>query len=143
MEWITMGYLVVNTVTDLINRKIYLWISVVYIVSGLVMLALTRNLNGVGNLPGIIPGLLLYLISRYSGESIGAGDALVVGVVGILMGLQGVMVTLGIGLLLCAGTGMGMWIFKKAGRKSRLPFVPFLFLGFLCLQFIIMHDGVK
>ena len=85
---------------------------------------------------GLLPGIVLLLLAISSGEKIGIGDALVVGILGIGYAIENVISILGISLFLIAIWAMGLLIIKKANKKTELPFLPYLFVGHLFVCFI-------
>lgn len=80
-------------------------------------------------------GLLLLAVCYMSREQLGKGDALVLLCCGIAAGLRfAVSVTAG-AFLLAGISGMVLLFFRKIGRKSRLPFLPFVFAAQLFVSF--------
>lgn len=85
-------------------------------------------------LVGLLPGLLVLLLSYLTKESIGAGDGLLLCAFGLFAGFAETVVVFGMALLLTAVTSMVLLTLRRAGRKTELPFVPFLCGGYLvCL----------
>ena len=80
---------------------------------------------------GVVPGVLLLVLAVCSGESIGVGDGLVLLVFGIFCGVAQAVAVLGMALLLAAVLAMLLMVFRRAGRKTELPFLPCLFGGYL------------
>ena len=105
------------------------------LVFGLVVILLSIIREGPQSLPGIlaglIPGAWLFLLSKLSRGGIGSGDALVTGLLGAALGFSQVA---GILLLAFAGSAVCVCILLlvgRAGRKTRLPFIPFLAVAYL------------
>lgn len=80
----------------------------------------------------IAAGVALREISRMvSGRSgIGMGDVKLVAVLGLWMGPQALWAVY-LGVVLAAGWGILLVVSGGAGRKTRLPFAPFVLAGFL------------
>ncbi|HSX24899.1 MAG TPA: prepilin peptidase [Candidatus Andersenbacteria bacterium] len=85
-------------------------------------------LTGVGFLYG------LWMIT--AGEGIGFGDVKLMIPFGILFGFQGIVTLLFISFFI--GGIVGIWLIsiKKAGRKTAVPFGPFLALAAFCILLI-------
>lgn len=79
---------------------------------------------------GLFPGILLLLISYLSHGSIGTGDGLVLCVIGLGSGMETTVVMLGTALFVGGIYAAIMLFLKKVGRKTEIPFLPFLLLGY-------------
>ncbi len=82
---------------------------------------------------GLIPGIAVALLSFFSNGGIGIGDAFILGTIGAWCGLLATLSVFFTALLICSITGIILMLFRKATRKTALPFVPFIFAGYtLC-----------
>ena len=82
-------------------------------------------------LSGVVPGLLLLVISFASHGSVGMGDGMMVCIIGIAAGLERTTGILGIAFLAAGIWAAVLLLWKKAGRKTELPFLPFLLIGYI------------
>lgn len=90
---------------------------------------------------GILVGICLLGISKVTREALGYGDGIAVAVTGSYLGLwENVELLLG-GLFFAAIVSAILLVTRKAGRKTRLPFVPFLFLAHMVLTWIGWRGG--
>ncbi len=80
---------------------------------------------------GALPGLGLWLLSAVTNEAVGRGDALAVCLAGMSSGPEQILMILLAALFLTAFAGCILLAAGKAGKKSRLPFIPFLAAGYL------------
>ena len=88
-------------------------------------------------LGGVMIGAVLMMFSYFSKEAIGIADAVVILVCGVAFGL---LETVAFTFLatLYAGVSSGVLLLvKKVGKKSRIPFLPFLFLGYITMRVIV------
>lgn len=78
---------------------------------------------------------ILVIFAGYKGLfSIGGGDGMVIMTIGIFQGVMGTIRIVFWGLFLSAILGICLMIAGKVKRNTELPFVPFLFLGYiLCI----------
>jgi leader peptidase (prepilin peptidase)/N-methyltransferase len=76
-----------------------------------------------------LPLLLIFLLTR--GRGIGFADILLVLSFGWLLGLSGGLAALLLGFWIGAIFGIALLIARKAGRKTEIPFAPFLLGGFV------------
>jgi leader peptidase (prepilin peptidase)/N-methyltransferase len=80
-------------------------------------------------------GAVFYLIAILSRGGMGGGDVKMMAMVGAFTGWKGVFMTTLIGSVTGSLIGIGMMIFTGAGRKTKVPFGPFLALGALITLF--------
>jgi len=74
-------------------------------------------------------GGLFYTVAVLSRGGMGGGDIKMMAMVGALTGWKGVLLTTLLGSLTGSLIGIGLMLFKGKGRKTRIPFGPFLALG--------------
>ena len=78
---------------------------------------------------GLIPGVVFLLLARASREQIGKGDAWELIYMGNWLGWSHCLTALGIALFGIFLVSVLLLILGRAGRNTRIPFVPFLFAG--------------
>ena len=125
---IPLGILVPEAVRDIKDKTIYLSPVILGSIAGLVVnLVLGNDIAKI--LAGCIPGAFLFLVSVITGECIGRGDGEVTAMIGLTIGLTETIWVLFIALMAAMFVCLILLLAKKAGRKSRIPFVPFLLFG--------------
>ncbi|MEW6409594.1 MAG: prepilin peptidase [Nitrospirota bacterium] len=82
----------------------------------------------------VLGGTLFYLIAVFSG-GMGGGDVKLITMIGAFLGWKGMLITIFVGSLIGAVVGISLMIFKGFGRKSPIPFGPFLSLGAIIALF--------
>ena len=80
---------------------------------------------------GCFVGMLFFIISRFTGESIGYADCWLVLILGIYLGIWGTLEVLMNALFLLAIASIILLIKRKMSRKCTIPFIPFLAAGYL------------
>ena len=80
---------------------------------------------------GMVPGIVVLLLSVVLRGGIGKGDGYLLCISGMALGVQENTALLFYGLFLAGITAAVLMIFKRVKRDTKLPFVPFLFAGFL------------
>jgi leader peptidase (prepilin peptidase)/N-methyltransferase len=81
---------------------------------------------------GFLSGGILFLsIAIISKGGMGGGDIKLMSMIGSFMGWKSVLMTTFIGSLTGAIVGIFLMLFKGKGRKTKIPFGPFLSLGAL------------
>lgn len=126
--WKTILLLLYLSYEDIRYRKI----SVYLLLAGYVMAAgyliFARELELWEYLAGGCVGVFFLFLSM-AGENIGTGDGVLIMLLGLLLGIRDQISLLLIAGMLCAAVAAALWITGRVGRKSRLPFVPFLLAG--------------
>ncbi len=79
----------------------------------------------------LLPGFLLIALALLANGAVGIGDGLVWLVIGGVSDPWDSMSALLLGLLLIAFWSGGLLLTGRAGRKTRLPFLPFSFGGYV------------
>jgi leader peptidase (prepilin peptidase)/N-methyltransferase len=74
---------------------------------------------------------LFYAVAVLSRGGMGGGDIKMMAMIGALMGWKAVLLTTFLGSLAGSVVGVFMILFKGKGRKTKIPFGPFLALGAL------------
>lgn len=95
--------------------------------------ALGRGLCGAASWPelglSLLPGAAALALSKITGEQIGLGDGWELVLMGNWMGLSGCLLALGIALLGIFLFSAVLLLLGRAGRRTRVAFVPFLCVG--------------
>lgn len=123
-----------------LQDKKYLGISRIGLITASGILLFAGCFGKVGwqsRLGGAAVGAVLLLLGFLSKEAIGYGDGMLVFICGIAYGFYETMA-------LCffaaayAGCFSGILLMvRKAGRKTRIPFLPFLLLGYITMRVLI------
>lgn len=126
-------FLSVCSVSDFRSQTVSLrWVSI-WMAVGIGMdicKICSGNLTITGLLCAVIPGAFLLFLSCLSGAS-GIGDGLAWLVIGFLYGSKDCWGAFAASLFLAFVWSGGLLIAKRAGRKKRLPFLTFSFVGTL------------
>lgn len=137
VKWILhLFMLCVCSVEDMKEKEISLWKIVVYavIVSGyglweFLFSGEKTTIWFFQGVMGSIPGMLLLLLGKLSGEAVGYGDGLLAVLIGISMGFwetMGILMTAFCAVFFAAGV---IFIKNRKIKDKELPFAPFLLLG--------------
>lgn len=77
----------------------------------------------------VLPGMALILLSFATEKKVGAGDGLVLVLLGLYEGVKLAVPVFCLGLFLQSLLAVGLLILKKADRQTCIPFLPFLLAG--------------
>lgn len=79
---------------------------------------------------GAAAGAVFLLASVVTQGAIGMGDGYILTVCGMVLGIYQVVVLIILALCLAAVVGILLCMLKKAGRHTKIPFVPFICAGY-------------
>ncbi len=141
-----------KAVRELCSMPVFLWLALldkkqleikksVLFIAAVILLAA----GGLGDVPfssrlgGAAFGVLMLFFCRFSQEAMGMADGILILVCGTAFGLYET-VMLCFFAALYAGCFSAILLFThKAGRKSRIPFLPFFLLGYVTMA-LFMHS---
>lgn len=130
-EWWMLLFLGLAAILDVIKKEIPVWYLTVGTVSVIILqVCLGREELGI-LCSGILVGILFLIFSKISKEGIGYGDSWMILILGIFLGIWKLLVVLGIAFLAATVIAFLGIAGKCFTRKSRIPFYPFLFIGYL------------
>lgn len=135
MMWLMAGvFLGIASIWDVKSMRIPIWFLWLGLFSSLVSGAYTIfSGREIWNqwLAGGIPGGISLLLSLGTREQIGYGDGVVLLTVGWMLGVKaGVLISI-LGLACSFLVSVGVLVCKRGNRSTRLPFVPFLMVGYM------------
>lgn len=131
VEKICVGLLIsICSITDVRNKKISIRILCIFAVIALLLMVIQPSMPLINYFCGAGVGLLIWIISRYSKESIGRGDAYLIMVTGLFLGaLVNLYLILG-ATLICMIYSIVL-LMRKYRKEYEIPFVPFLLVSYM------------
>ena len=125
-----LGFLGLNTWTDIRRKEISLVAAAVFAAGSLIWTACTGRISTSFFIPVGISAFFL-VVSIVTKGALGMGDGWLMMALGIAMETEEFLVMLLIGLG-CSAIWAGiLLVILHNGRKAEIPFVPFLFLGYI------------
>lgn len=131
-----MGYLCVLAVIDIKFRRLPVSILALGILYACGFQIITGNVSAVQSLAGAGVGICFLGISKVTEEAFGYGDSLLILMLGICLGLWNLMFLLINAFLLSAVISVIALLARKFHRKTQIPFVPFLAMGYGILMIV-------
>lgn len=135
MEWIIK--LVITCILGLLAivdlKKKQVSNVLLLIASGIVIInyVIFRPVTVMALIGGILIGIILLGISYITRQKIGAGDGLLVMILGAYLGFEGIGVMLLYALTLSAIWSGLLLMIKKVNRHYEVAFIPFIFIGYI------------
>lgn len=128
---VVMGMLTLCTAQDIRKKQIRLNPLLFLGILGILLHMLWRIHSIENLLLGMSVGIVLLVVSILTGGKIGAGDAVLLIVTGIYLGLEQNLELFFCGLLMCSVCSLALFVFRKKSRKDSIPFVPFLLAAYM------------
>lgn len=126
-----LALLLPEALIDIRKHEINVIIPGGFAILGVVLTIIVRDIPYISVTVGIVEGLLIILISYLTKEQIGHGDGIIIAATGTLLGWKSNLIMFFSACFMSAIVAVILMIIKKADKKSRIPFVPFLIPGFL------------
>lgn len=135
---ILIVYLLVMSICDIKTKRINLCISIVTFAVLFVMnlyLTYKTGRSITEGFSGMLVGVFVILVSYVTRGQVGMGDGVIFLISGLCWGAYENGILLLISLVMTSIIGMSLVIIRRKGRHYRLPFVPFVCVGFgvMCL----------
>lgn len=125
-----------NGIYDWKYRKISILVTFIGIIAVLLsLIAAPEECCTIAEmLGGVSIGIFLIICSFITRGQIGIGDGIICCFIGISCGFFENLNILFISLLLSAIVSFILLIKKRVERKTEIPLIPFLFIGYCCVQ---------
>lgn len=130
MNYLMSGILLVFSVLDLRTKKVP---KILFFVAGIILLVMRfmfGNEWDSNSFSGIIVGLFLIFVVIVTRGKMGMGDAILFVILGFQLSLVENGILLLISLTFAAFVGGILWFAKRIGRQEKIPFIPFVFIGY-------------
>ncbi len=115
-----------------ITRRGLLIASVILLIAGCFGIA-----DWPSRLGGAAFGVILLLFGVFSKEAIGFADGVIILVCGAAFGLYETATLCFFAALYAGCCSAVLLLLKKAGKRSRIPFLPFVLLGYLTMRILV------
>jgi leader peptidase (prepilin peptidase)/N-methyltransferase len=125
--------LVIEAVTDFKKKEVNIVFPVLLAAAATLMLFFTKDISLINSIIGIAEGVLLILISFLTKGEIGMGDGILLAACGLMLGGKDNLIMFFFACLSSAIVSALIMLIKKADKKTKIPFVPFMIPGFLIM----------
>lgn len=129
--------LAVGSIWDIRWKRIPAGLLILNVLLGMILIVTNREIAWRQDwylyVVGILIGIILLLTGRFCGGCIGAADGIMTAVIGGMIGYQETLLLLMNAVLAAAIFSILLIAIKKAGRKTAIPFLPFMLLGYIII----------
>ncbi len=131
----TVLMLAVGSIWDMRGKRVPAGLLALDILTGGIITAVNRDIDWHNDWHlyaiGILIGIMMLFMGRFCGGCIGSADGIMTAVIGGMIGYRETLLLLMNAILAAAAVSILLIIFKKAGRKTAIPFIPFMLLGYV------------
>lgn len=130
--------LLVGSIYDLRYYSLPVWILVMSGLGGVagILFALLGEKGSIAEVGlALLPGIGAILLAYVTKEQIGYGDGLLLLSIGGCLGMEQVMTAVTVAMAGACVISILLLVCRKVNRGSRIPFVPFLTLGYIGVVF--------
>ena len=106
----------------------------VFAIIGIMLNVIFRPVSLAMLVSGMAVGAVVLVVSKLTKEQIGMGDGSLLCITGLYMGFYKNLEMFLSALFLAAVWGIVLLIIRKGGRKTEIPFVPFMMLSYVCMM---------
>ncbi len=126
-----LGFFSISAFQDYRNRKINIYFLLTGGIIGLLFHLYSMELSIIEILLGMGIGMMILFLGLWSGGSVGRADGMILVVSGIFLGFEKNVEVFVMGLFLAGITSLFLSVIRRKGRTYRIPFAPFLLVGYL------------
>ncbi len=128
--------MIVSSIEDIRKKEVPIWEIIACGAVSLLSIcfdAYANRFDFLGLSLSLIPGCLMIMGSFVSRQQLGYGDGLLVLFAGPALGFFGMGIGIVVAFFASSVVSGGLILFKRAGRKSVIPFVPFIAFGLVVM----------
>ena len=126
-----LGFFSISAYQDYRKRKINVYFLLTGGIIGLLFHLYSMEFGIIEILFGMGIGIMILLCGFLLGGGVGLADGVILIVSGIFLGFEKNMEVFVAGLFLSGITSLFLSVIKRKGRTYRIPFAPFLLVGYL------------
>ncbi len=126
---IHIGFLTFLGINDIRKNQVSLISLIIYFSGAFAWSIAAYGFDPERIIIGAMPAVILFAIKKLTGLGIGAGDIAVFGIAGVTIGFEKSVTAMFIASVVCALYCLIRMLMKKADRKTRFAFIPFMGIG--------------
>lgn len=138
--WIIM-FLLVCGIIDIKYQIVKTKICVINFFAAGIIRIMAEELHLMDFVLIMVVGIVVLLIRIVTGGAIGLGDVYIIFSLSTLAGINEVLAMLAWALVLCAAFAIVGIVLKKFAMETKIPFVPFMFLGYMANMLLEKVNG--
>lgn len=131
--YVLLGTLGIHSIEDIRQKKITVMITLFSGIIGILLHIWFQNRSIYEMLSGVLAGVCILLFGRLTNGGIGAGDGILFMLTGLYLGLPENITLMLLSFTLAGVYGLCQVVIKNKSQNEKIPFAPFLFLGYFLM----------
>lgn len=123
--------LILSSIKDIKHKEIPIEYIITTFLLGIIIMLTNPNITIVNSILGLLIGFIIFALSIITHNAIGQGDALIIGIMGGILGYSTILGIMFFAFIFSSLYGSYLIFFKRKSKKTKIPFIPFLLLGTL------------
>jgi leader peptidase (prepilin peptidase)/N-methyltransferase len=136
VSFLSILFLLTCSIKDIKDKEIPETYTGVTALFGVLLIYFNPNVTLLESVIGMGLGGFMLVISYVTRQAVGQGDGLVIGVLGLLLGWQMALAIVLYGLIFSGFYGGYLMIIVRKSRKTKIPFMPFLYGAALVIYLV-------
>lgn len=133
---VVAAVMIICTIADIKKKEISIWLFVVLGIWTLIGCVICGEQRGYMIVAGIVPGILLIILSKVTDQSIGYGDGIILAEIGLITGAGKCMLILAAALAMAGVFSLVLVVVKKVDKRYKIPFVPFMTAAYVAVLYL-------
>lgn len=127
--------LLLGSIFDIKYKALPQWLLISSAVAAMILAVIFHPVELWKMVGGFLLGLVLLVVSFFTGGALGKGDGIIIGIIGLNLGFPIVFSIFTTAVLLASILALILIVFRRVNRKTAFPFLPFLGVsyGFYCI----------
>ncbi len=141
-------FMLIAAVYDIRTMHVPLWVICINLFIGTISVYIELNLKGCPLADYTLSAVVIFLVilfilifKLFRVEEVGLADGLLIVSTGMILKGERLIMAIGLAMILAGLFAGVLLVIRKAGRKSRIPFVPFLTVG-IVISILFLSGGM-
>lgn len=137
IQTVILLFLAVGAYVDFCTKKVSgMFLGIFFIVCVACVIYL-KDYDNHWRYIGLLTGIIFCVISYLSRQAVGLGDAVVSSILGFALGIYDMLLVLFLAFCFTAVIGSLLLVLKRIGRKTQIPFLPFVYVAYACVCLMV------
>lgn len=135
-SYVLLGTLGVHSLEDMKQKKITVTFTLFSGIFGIFLHLVFQSRSIYEMLLGMLSGVFVLCLGHLTKGAVGTGDGIVFMLTGLYLGFMKNLMLMFLSFLLAGIFGLLLLLSGRCKKTKRIPFIPFLFLGYVCMMIV-------